>query len=581
MSKKRMKYSADFETTTDENDCRVWAVGISSIYNYQFEYGNNIDWLFDYFENHPNTDYYFHNQKFDGEFILHWLLTHGFKWHADKNHLTDKTFSTLISDVGQFYSIEICLSEDDLTEDRNIIKIYDSLKILPMSVKSIAKAFDLPIEKGEIDYKAFRPKGHKLTDDEISYLRNDCEIVARALNFMFSQGLTKMTTASNALFSFKKMYTVKQFKRDFPILPIETDTDIRRAYRGGFTYVNPLFQNREIGEGIVLDVNSLYPSRMMYENLPYGEPIFFEGEYENDEFYPLYVQKFVCEFEIKSGYIPTIQLKNSISYNPTEYITKSDGDVEMILTNVDLALFLDHYNVANLHYISGWKFKSANGFFTDYINYWNNIKIKATKEGNKGLRTIAKLMLNSLYGKFGLNPKVCSKIPYLMDGVVKYRNGDEEIREPIYIPMAVFITAYARNVTIRAAQQLYDRFMYADTDSLHLRGLDMPDIIEIDDVKLGAWKHESTFLRAKYLRAKTYIEEIKLKPEIIETENSEKQAIFYDSMIDVKCAGMPDNVKKSVTWENFNCGSVYAGKLIPKHVKGGIVLVDTEFTIKK
>ena len=54
-------------------------------------------------------------------------------------------------------------------------------------------------------------------------------------------------------------------------------------------------------------------------------------------------------------------------------------------------------------------------------------------------------MLNSLYGKFGLNPDVRSKYPYLNeDGIVKYALYDAEIRDSIYIPVASFITSYAR-----------------------------------------------------------------------------------------------------------------------------------------
>lgn len=53
--------------------------------------------------------------------------------------------------------------------------------------------------------------------------------------------------------------------------------------------------------------------------------------------------------------------------------------------------------------------------------------------------------------------------------------------------------------------------VYADTDSLHLQGLDMPQGLEIDDVKLGAWKNEvkGGFARAKFIRAKTYVEELR------------------------------------------------------------------------
>lgn len=79
--------------------------------------------------------------------------------------------------------------------------------------------------------------------------------------------------------------------------------------------------------------------------------------------------------------------------------------------------------------------------------------------------------------------------------VVKYTLGEKELRKPIYIPVGAFITAWARNITISSAQTVYDRFLYADTDSLHLMGTELPENLDIDKVKLGAWKHEATFRR--------------------------------------------------------------------------------------
>ena len=49
---------------------------------------------------------------------------------------------------------------------------------------------------------------------------------------------------------------------------------------------------------------------------------------------------------------------------------------------------------------------------------------------------------------------------------------------------------------------------------------------------------------------------------------------------DVKCAGMPDNIKEKVTYDNFKVGFSSYGKLLPTQVAGGVVLIDTEFTIR-
>ena len=171
-------------------------------------------------------------------------------------------------------------------------------------------------------------------------------------------------------------------------------------------------------------------------------------------------------------------------------------------------------------------------------------------------------MLNALYGKFALNPNVQSKIPYYDNGMVKYVDGDKEVRNPIYIPVGTFVTAWARHKTISAAQSVFDRFIYADTDSLHLIGTSIPDELEVDDTALGKWAHESTFTRGRFLRQKSYIEEV-------------------ENVMHITCAGLPESCHYFVTWDNFHEGVIYSGKLQPKRVKGGIVLNETTFEIKE
>lgn len=555
-----MAFCADFETTTNSDDCRVWAWGVTEIGNTDyFVYGNSIGTFIDYLFSKNNETFYFHNLKFDGEFILYYLLKNGYTHVLDKKKMKTKTFTTLISDKGVFYAMEICFYKDANTTIK--VKILDSLKILPFSVADVAKAFKMKINKLEIDYKEDREIGHELTQDEIDYLHNDIVIIADALKTLFDEGLTKMTQGSNALYDYKKILTSKKFNMYFPIP--EYDADIRQSYKGGFTYLNPKYKNKDVGAGIVLDVNSLYPSVMYYNNLPYGEGIFFEGKYQYDKVYNLYVQMFSCQFELKEGRIPTVQLKNNLSFCPTEYLTSSDGEyITLCMTSVDLEIFLTNYDVYDIVYHSGWKFKSSNMLFREYIDKWMKIKIQSTIDGNAPMRTLAKLMLNALYGKFALNPNVQSKIPYLQDDIVKYKLGEKETRNPIYIPVGTFITAWARYKTITSAQTVYDRFIYADTDSLHLEGTEIPHNLEISDTDLGKWKHESTFERARFLRQKSYIEQI----------NGE---------LHITCAGMPKGCYPYVTWENFRYGSSFDGKLTVTHVKGGIVLAERPHTLKE
>ena len=236
------KWTADFETTTDPNDCRVWAWAMSEIGNPEnFRYGNSLSDFMNLFDTYmDNPKIWFHNLKFDGSFIISWLLENGFEYIEDKKDREAGTFTTLITDMGQFYTIEVYFQVGN--HRVNKVTFYDSLKILNFSVEQIAKDFDLPIRKLEIDYQAYRAIGHTLTPEEVDYIRNDVEIMSRALNIMFENGLTKMTIGSDALSTYKKMN--QNFNHYFPQLDPEIDKEVRESYKGGFTYVNPIYKKR-------------------------------------------------------------------------------------------------------------------------------------------------------------------------------------------------------------------------------------------------------------------------------------------------------------------------------------------------
>ena len=283
-----------------------------------------------------------------------------------------------------------------------------------------------------------------------------------------------------------------------------------------------------------------------------------------------------CSFKLKKNKIPTIQIKNNKAFfRANEYLESSENEIVVLtLTNVDLKLFFEHYDVYDLEYICGWKFKGIAGIFTKYIDKWIGRKNKATIEGNKGQRTLAKLMLNSLYGKFATSLDVQSKIPSLgEDDIIHYHLSEKETKEGIYLPIGAFITDYAREKTIRTSQAIKDYslkkygkdlYCYSDTDSIHtlLPIEELKLFCDIDPVRLGAWKHEGHFTKAKFVRQKCYLEEI-------------------DGNINITCAGLPKNCYSQVKWNEFKEGFTASGKLTFKHVKGGVILVETDFTIKE
>lgn len=568
------KFTADFETATwVENETWVWAWAVSEIgENENIIIDNNINSFMDFCRTQRNAIFYFHNLKFDGEFIIYWLLKNGFKHVEKKEDIKDLTFTTLISNMGQFYNIVVYFKKGNKTVHK--VTFIDSLKIIPFSVEDTAKAFKLTISKLDLDYNKPREIGHILTNEEKAYIKNDVLIMSKALYVLFNEGLTKMTRASNALTDYKEIVGKGRFEHCFPTLDKELDSNIRKSYKGGFTYLNPIYKEKDVKNIVNLDVNSLYPSVMYGKALPFDLPKYFTGKYEEDKIYNLYIQRITCSFEIKKNHIPIIQIKNSMSFIANEYLENSKNEnVCLTLTNIDLELFFEQYNVYNLEYLDGWKFKSITGMFNDYIEKWIEKKNKGTIEGNAGQRTLAKLMLNSLYGKFATSMEVQSKIPFLGDDdIVHYTLSKKEEKDGLYLPVASFITAYARDITIRTSQAIKeysinkygkDMYIYSDTDSIKtlLPIEELKQFCNIDDVELGAWKNEGIASKGRWVRQKCYLEEIEGK-------------------VHITCAGMPKSCYSQVEWDKFKVGLSVGGKLTFKHVKGGVKLVETEFTIK-
>lgn len=225
------KFTADFETVTWlENETYVWAWAVCEIGNEEnILIGNEIDSFIEYCKFQKNSIFYFHNLKFDGEFLIYWAETHGFRHVQKKEEIEDMTYTTLISDMGQFYQIVFYFEKGNKTVKK--VTFIDSLKIIPFSVEQIAKSFNLPISKLELDYDKPREKGHILTKEEIAYIKNDVAIVAKALKVLFDEGLEKMTQGANALSDFKFMIKKSKFSHFFPNLDFNVDKDLRKAYK--------------------------------------------------------------------------------------------------------------------------------------------------------------------------------------------------------------------------------------------------------------------------------------------------------------------------------------------------------------
>lgn len=419
---------------------------------------------------------------------------------------------------------------------------------------------------------------------------------------------------------------------------------IRRSYRGGWCYLVKGKENKVHGYGTTADVNSLYPSVMSGESgnrYPVGKPKFWTGNFIPDKALQPNMYYFVrikTRFYIKENKLPFIQIKSSWLYKGTEALETSDiydpttgkyyafykdndevlrdTRVELTLTMTDYQLLKDHYELVDFEILDGCYFYSQIGIFDEYIEKYKKIKM----ESKGALRELAKLFLNNLYGKMASSKDSSFKLAYIKeDKTIGFLPVAESNKKAGYIPVGSAITSYARNFTIRAAQKNYygkDKagFIYADTDSIHC-DLKPEEIkgIKVDDKNFCCWKLESCWDKAIFTRQKTYIEHVV-------AENCKPIEVPYNN---IKCAGMSQRCKdlfqlsldgtahedgytdestnnhkdwspeeleflfesgthKPIVrdFNDFKVGLKVPGKLRPKRIRGGILLVGTSYEMR-
>jgi hypothetical protein len=189
----------------------------------------------------------------------------------------------------------------------------------------------------------------------------------------------------------------------------------------------------------------------------------------------------------------------------------------------------------------GYKFKILRGYlfdkdfiFRDYVDFLYNLKMNSTKDSPN--YTISKLLMNSLYGKFGMNPKMINHIivtneesNYILNNfevkdiislnnnklLISYiildnnnnnNNNNNNINDftemNISIPIAASITAYSRIFMSKFKSVNNDfNLYYSDTDSIDI---DKPLDENLIGKDLGKMKLEHIFEEIIFLAPKTY-----------------------------------------------------------------------------
>lgn len=646
----KVVYAADFETTTDNpKSVEVWSAeeieinpnvpADSAHCHHQTNIADFIKWAENLANMRLHLIIYFHNEKFDGSYILDYLEKnpkyHPFSFTATDGteHLFDRDgfarvwdmdprdYSYMISDKNVIYSITI-------RTKKGLIEIRDSLKILPFSLRKIAKDFQTPHKKLEMVYSGKYP-GYNPTPKEMKYIENDVYVLKEALEIVANlHGVEvteiPLTIASMAMQDYKREFVTQYGKDQWDIMfpsqvkkipgavegDITFDEYVRHSYKGGWCYCSPKWKGKVITQkavleylektdpkaakryrknnkywGFVYDVNSLYPSMMhSYSGsfYPIGEGEYHPGDFTQAELKEMNKGRLYgflhvrLTFHVKQNHLPCIQIKNNFNYPSTEWLESSDiyvkdikanvpNVVDLYLTMTDWELIRDHYDLDNVHVVSVLLYHTAQGFFDAYVDKW--MAVKQREKGAK--RAWAKLMLNSCYGKFSTS----TNSSYMYCYYDKTKQKVQRIAVPlfdedraVYIPVGAAITAWARNFTIRHAQANFNIFCYADTDSIHCIGTkDMARGIVEDPVALCAWKNETAWRDAIFAGQKRYIERV------VQADGKDQEKWFYN----IKCCGMSDGAKNILDkWLRARSKHLYdfkAGLVVPGNLKGHIV----------
>lgn len=606
-------YAADFETTTgavSETETRVWSFAYDEIGKFDPKIYGSISDFFD-FCGDPDSGIkkriYFHNLRFDGEFIL-WSALHdyGFKTALDPKtgsmrkakDIIEKEIVYAISDVGQWYFVAFVYRGCR-------VEIRDSLKLLPLTLQQIGKDICTKYRKSEMNYDTKKSLSD-CTPADIEYIKNDVLVLSEALDKMLCLhdektpfGAVHSLTIGGACWQMFKQTIYGEAKNicvhlDEMLLPPESgsltaDEYIRQGYRGGYCYVNEKIENQLIEEpGFTADVNSLYPFVMCYKYsgfwYPYGSGRYCKGRVPDswitDDAHYFYA-RILVSFRIRPGFVPTVQKKHTFLFQDNIYLTSSQAyngklkqyvgplqEIELTLAKDDYQLFLRHYVIETFKPLDYIAFQTSNGLCDPYIEKMSEIKIAATEAGNRGVRTIAKLFSNNLYGQFAKGKNSSFKVSEIgEDNAAHYHTIDEYEKKVTNIAIGAAVTAHARFYQIQTIQRNFERFCYSDTDSLHCIGDPADFDGKLDPTEYGAYDIENRWKKARFVRQKTYIE-----------ENAAGGWTICAAGMTPK---QKDIFRETCDFDDFRPGlKIVGGKLIPKHVPGGVILKDVDFTLK-
>lgn len=363
----------------------------------------------------------------------------------------------------------------------------DSSALLPFALKSLSQNFGVKTQKTEWDHTKTKGYSAKLSE----YLRHDCEALYQCLEAFYSWPLIQKsgpayTMASQALKVFRTF-----IQEPIPSLGVNATAFCRKAYLGGRTEI---FKMKYEGEALYeYDVNSLYPFVMAQH--PYPVDTGYGCFTRNKSKLGIYHARAICP---SNTYLPCLGL-----IQDNKYIFPT-GSFEGHWTGFEL----DYAETQGykIKIIRGHEFNTKKYLFKEYVDALYSIRESSPK--NSVSNILAKLLMNSLYGRFGLNldrENICFE---LKEGNKEYaiiktpKRNIQLWKVPVtiqsfsHVGIAAHVTSYAR-VHMHKIMRGKDIY-YTDTDSIFTTDK-LPE-----SSLLGGLKKEHVYNSACFLLPKTY-----------------------------------------------------------------------------
>lgn len=386
----------------------------------------------------------------------------------------------------------------------------DSFNILPVALKKIevTDGQGNTVKKQEFDYslmekvERYKPENW---ENIIDYLRDDCVTLYESISAFQNQYGRHLTLAGAAMARWKTIS-----KTEIPKSTGEYFEKFKPYYYGGRVQC---FQHGIIKKDFsVFDINSAYSYGMLSPHA-YGLE-FIESKTEMGNF-----AKGSAFFRLKTksnGAFP-FREKSGL-YFPDDGETR-----EFCVTGWELEAAEETGTIGDYEILSVIYHTQLQDF-REYVEHFYQLRLTAKATGDKAGDLFAKLLMNSLYGKFGANPEnyadFCILPPDEMENLLEPENGynlsgelgpwllaereleNDEMRY-YNVATAASITGFVRAFLWRAICATgRDSILYCDTDSIATS--DSGNSLDTGN-RLGQWKHEGEFDKAGIAGKKMYI----------------------------------------------------------------------------